>query len=596
MDDENKQTTLEKIQNVDISKKAFSKRVKRAEGVTLRHARKFIFKRIDNAREVRRHIILWTLVIAMIILASGLQLVWYRESYRAMAVSNGGTYAEGVIGKLSTLNPFYASSLPEESLSQLVFSRLLNYDAKGSISYDLADSITVSTDGKTYSLKIRSNALWQDGQPVSVDDALFTFELLKNPATRSTIQGWSQIQVKKVDDKTIQFTLPSVIAAFPHAIAAVPILPKHLLKDVKPTEFRENSFSSKPVGSGPFAVSLVQDIDVKNSKRSVLLEKNSDYYRGEPKLDRFQLSTYADSDSLLKAFKSGEVTAAAGLGSSQIASLDPKQYDLLAQPVNAGVYAMFNTRKLTDRNVRKALQLAIDTSKIRQDMALTVPTMDTPLTSKLLGTNAIKADAPDQKKAGDLLTQAGWILKDGKRYKNGNELVINVSTTKGENEIALKSIVDQWTAIGVTVNATIYDPNDTTQRFVQDTIQPRNYDVLIYELSIGGDPDVYAYWDSTQATSVGYNFSNYSSANADAALASARTRLEPALRQAKYQSFSRQWLYDVPAIGLYQSVLYYAHAKSVNAFDPRDTLVSVENRFVDILYWTASNKTVYKTP
>lgn len=596
MDEDNKQSTIEKIQSLDVSKKAFYKRFRRAEGVTKRHARKFIFKRLENAKEVRRHVLIWTIGIAFIILASGLQLMWYRDSYRVSAVSSSGTYAEGVVGKITTLNPFYASTAAEEALSQLIFSSLLGYDTKGSINYDLANSLSISADGKTYSLTIRDDAKWQDGQPVTIDDVLFTFDLLKNPSTRSTLQGWGQIQVKKIDDKTIQFTLPSVLAAFPHALAAVSILPSHILKDVKPSEFRENDFSTKPIGSGPFGVGLVQDIDVKSSKRSILLEKNIYYFKGEPMLDRFQLSTYPDSDSMLKALKSGEVTAAAGLDSSQIASLDPNKYSLEAQPVNAGVYALFNTRKMTDKNVRKALQLATNTSKIRESLALNVPSMDTPLTTKMLGTNNIRADSPDPVRAGELLTQSGWILRDGKRYKNGNPLVINVSTIKGQNEIALKSLVDQWSAIGVTVNATIYDPTDPTQRFVQDIIQPRNYDVLIYELSIGGDPDVYAYWDSTQASSLGYNFSNYSNALSDAALASARTRIEPALRLAKYQTFAKQWLNDVPAIGLYQSVLYYAHVKSVSAFDSKDIIVSPDNRYVDVIYWTASSKTVYKTP
>lgn len=596
MDEENKQSTLEKIQNVDISKKSISKRFRRAEGVTVRHARKFIFKRLDNAREVRRHITMWIIIIAAIILASGIQLSWYRQSYKVQAASDSGTYAEGMVGQIVTLNPFYATTSAEESLSQLAFSRLLAYDTNGTLGYDLASSMSIGADSKTYDFKIRPNAIWHDGQPVTIDDVMFTFQLLKNPLTRSSIQGWGPIEVSKIDENTVHFKLPAVLAAFPHAIAAVPILPEHLLKDVKPSELRENSFSTKPTGSGPFEISLVQDINIKDSRRSVLLEKNTKYYKGSPRLDRYQLSTYPDTESLFKALKSGEVTAAAGLDSSQMNQLSDSKYSLEAQPLNGGVYALFNMKKMTDRNVRKALQLATNTAKLRQNLAIDVPAIDGPLTEKQLGTNNLRADSYDAAKASELLNQSGWVLKDGKRYKNGSELIINVATVKGENEKAINSLASQWAEIGVTVNASIYDPADSTQRFVQDILQPRNYDMLIYQLSIGGDPDVYAYWDSTQALSSGYNFSNYSSANADAALASARSRIEPALRQAKYQAFTRQWLADVPAIGLYQSVMYYAHSKSVTAFDSSNVIVSTENRFADVLYWTASTESVYKTP
>lgn len=596
MDKDNKPSTLEKIQNVDVSKKAINKRVKRAEGVTLRHARKFIFKRLDNARESRRRVIIWFIIVALIVLASGIQLSWYRQSYKTTASAESGTYAEGVVGKISTLNPLYASTSAEDALSQLVFSRLINYDQSGKLNYDIAKSMAIGEDSKTYTFKIRDDVLWHDGKPLTVDDVIFTFDLLKDPATRSTVQGWSAITVTKIDSETVEFKLPSVIAPFPHALAAVPILPKHTLEGVEPSNLREASFSSKPTGSGPFSVSLVQDIDIEDSRRSVLLEKNLSYYKGPAKIDRFQLSTYPNTDSLFKAIKSGEVIAAAGLDSSQITQLPTNKYTIGAIPVNGGVYALFNMRKVTDKNVRQALQLATDTSKIREEFGLDLPALDKPITPALLGTNAINAESLNIAKANELLNQSGWVLKDGKRYKNGSELVLNVVTVKGETEKALKSLSSQWAEIGVSVNASIYDPTDTSQRFVQDILQPRNYDVLIYELIIGGDPDVYAYWDSDQAISSGYNFSNYSSSVSDAALSSARTRLDTALRQAKYQTFTRQWLADVPAIGLYQSVLYYAHSNSVSGFNPDNLLVSPESRYADVLYWTALTKSVYKTP
>lgn len=598
MEDDNKQSTLERIQNVDISKKSITRRVKRAEGVTLRHARKFIFKRLDNAREARRHVVLWIILLALTIFATGVQLVWYRQAYRVQTVSESGTYAEGVVGKIETLNPFYASTSAEEALSQLTFSRLLNYDDSGTINYDLASSMTVSQDAKTYSFTIRNDVNWQDGEKLTVDDVIFTYNLLKNPSTRSSIQGWSEIVVEKINDDTIRFTLPSVIAAFPHAIAAVPILPEHILKTVTPSTLRENAFSSMPIGSGPFVVRLVQDTNVDNSERSILMEKFAGYFKGAAKIDRFQLSTYPTIDALAKALKSGEVTAASGLETSQINQLSTDKYDLHAQPINGGVYALFNTRKplLTDVKIRKALQLAIDTTKVRQELALSVPAMDLPLTNRQLGSAAPHADAYDINRAATLLNETGWVLDGTVRKKDGKELVLSVVTVQGQNEKVLESIVSQWRQIGVVATTSVYDPTDVTQRFVQDTLQARNYDVLIYPLSIGGDPDVYAYWDSSQAVSSGYNFSNYSNSVSDDALSSARSRVEPELRKAKYLAFSRQWLADVPAIGLYQSVLYYAHSKSVTSFDDMNSLVSSENRYSDVLYWSASTRPVYKTP
>ena len=131
---------------------------------------------------------------------------------------------------------------------------------------------------------------------------------------------------------------------------------------------------------------------------------------------------------------------------------------------------------------------------------------------------------------------------------------------------------------------------------VQDYLQPRNFDVLLYELTIGADPDIYAYWHSSQATMRGLNFSNYSNDIADDALSSARLREELDLRNAKYVSFAQQWLEDAPAIGLYQPVFQYVHNKGSVTMGEDLRLISPRDRYADVLYWTVNNSPVYKTP
>jgi len=98
----------------------------------------------------------------------------------------------------------------------------------------------------------------------------------------------------------------------------------------------------------------------------------------------------------------------------------------------------------------------------------------------------------------------------------------------------------------------------------------------LYGISIGVDPDVYIYWDSTQIdlrSPARLNFSQYSSKVADESLESGRTRLDPTLRAVKYQPFLASWQADAPALGLYQPrFLYLTHGpvyglneKAINA-------------------------------
>ena len=92
------------------------------------------------------------------------------------------------------------------------------------------------------------------------------------------------------------------------------------------------------------------------------------------------------------------------------------------------------------------------------------------------------------------------------------------------------------------------------------------------------------------------NYSNYSNPISDDALLSARSRVEKDLRHAKYVTFTKQWLNDVPAIGLYQSTLDYIVSRSSNSFDPDNILVSTTDRYADILDWSVGDRKVYKTP
>jgi len=599
MDKDQQPSRLDRIKNVDISKKTLKKRARWAEAVTIRHARRFILKRLDNARDVQRNVVLWLIAIAVMIGLTGLQLAWYRDSYVSHAKSSGGVYAEGIIGEINSLNPIFADSDSEEAIGKILFSRLLKYDSKGYLSPDLASSYSMDSSGTKYNFVLRSDAKWHDGTKVNVDDVIYTFDLIKNSATRSTLSGWDNITVQKVDDKTVSFTTPVVIAAFLHAIETVPILPKHILESVSPNNVREANFSLQPVGNGPFKLRLVQDINSNKLQKVVILDANDNYFMGRPMLDRFEIHTYKSSMDLEKALKNREISGASGLESQQLSSLSNDNYEKLAQPLQGGVFAMLNTTRepLNDRRVRKALQLSLDTEAVRSKLALKVPSINVPFTQEQVGRGLnYKTDSIDINKANQLLDEAGYSLVDGLRVKSGKPLTLTIATVQGEYEDYLQVFVDQWKAIGITVTTNVYDPTDATQRFVQDILQPRNYDVLIYPVSIGGDMDVYAYWHSSQANARGFNFANYSNRISDDALNSARTRLESDLRIRKYNTFVNQWIQDVPAIGLYQTVLFYAHTKNTNLFEANSVLVYPIDRYSNVSFWSANSKNIYKTP
>jgi len=573
--------------------------MKKAEGATMRHARKFIVGRLDNIRSVRRHIIGWLVMVAVLIAAVGAQFVWFRGSYQTLAAAEGGTYAEASLGPIDTLNPLYATSSAELAASHLLFSSLYTYDSTGHLHGDLAESMQVGDNGTVYTVKLRSNAKWHDRALLTAKDVEYTVDLIKNPETRSPLRvNWQDVKVKALDDTTVQFQLPAIYASFPNALTFA-VLPEHTLSGVAPGAIRENNFSRSPVGSGPFSFRLLQGASGGSQNKIVHMSSFDKYYGGKPLLNRFEVHAYDTQDAIIRALRAGEVSAAADVTGVDPAQIDMHSYDVVTKPVNSGVYALFNMDMplLKDKAVRQALELAADTAAIQKNQPVAVKPLSLPFIDGQLTGEMPQPPKPNAKQAESVLTQAGWVLKNGVRMKGDQKLTLTIATTKNKQyEKALETLAGEWRKLGVEVNTNVVNTADPSVNFVQNVLQPRNYDVLLYELAIGADPDVYAYWHSSQIGMGGYNFSNYSNKAADDALASARSRLEPDLRAAKYRAFAKQWVDDIPAIALYQSTFEYIVNKHAHAMSDSSRLISGSDRYAEVLDWNVSQKQVYKTP
>lgn len=591
-----------KFQRLRIRPGEFSEHARRAESATVRHAHRFIVKRVKNAREVRRNIAIWLIGMGALIGLATVQFFLYQASYSDQVGVEGGTYAEGVRSDISTLNPLYAQTIGDTAAARLMFSSLFTHDSTGAIKGDLAERYTVHDEGRRYRISLKPQVYWHDNKRLTADDVIYTVNLMKDPSSRIALSAsWESIEVKKVDERTVDFVLPAVYAPFPSALTFY-VVPEHILGELNPSEIRDSNFSRRPTGSGPFSFNMRQDLDTGDAYTVLHLNRNKNYYRGAPKVERFQLHTYATNDSLARALRSRAVNAVGGLSSSVYAQFkDSEGYVAKSQPVHSGVYALFNTRAaapLGDSDVRKALQLGTDTKEAIATLPSKVRALDTPILPDQTDLAGIEKPGMDYGRAETLLDEAGWKKNSkGVRQKDDTELHLKVvSIQDADYDPVVANLAKQWRALGVDVTVRTVDTSDPTQNLANTVLQPRDFDVLVHELYLGSDPDVYAYWHSSQATERGLNFSSYRNGVSDDALLSARLRTEGDLRAEKYKSFVRQWYRDAPAIGLYQSQLTYVHTDRLTSFDPRSELVTSHDRYNDVIYWTAEKGAVYKTP
>src|SRR5258708_17540095 len=176
----------------------------------------------------------------------------------------GGRLVIATFGDPKTLNPITADDLSSRDIYRLLFSCLVNFDwPSQQATPGLADAWSVGTDNKTWTFKLRKGLLWSDGQPLTADDVVFTYnDLVYNPdfvnvtSDMVRVEG-KNFQVSKVDDYTVQIVTPEIFAPLLEAVYNVYILPRHkLAQTVKDKSFTAAyNAETKPedvVGCGPF--------------------------------------------------------------------------------------------------------------------------------------------------------------------------------------------------------------------------------------------------------------------------------------------------------------------------------------------------------
>lgn len=575
-------------------------RLRRAEKSTGRHFRRFLVRRWERLRSSRKWIAGWLGLVAVLIGATTVQFIWFQQGYQVNAPAYGGTYVEGTIGAIDTLNPLYASTRSEKAVQKLVFSSLYRYDEGGTLQPDLAQTVSASGDARTFTVKLREDVKWHDGEKLTADDVVYTVDLMRNEDIGSSLGStFYAVEASKIDDFTVKFDLGTPYSMFQHAMTFA-VLPSHILKDIDPLLIRENEFSYHPIGTGPFEMKLLQTISAERGEKTAHLVANDSYYAGRPYLNRYEVHSYSTQDNIRKALENTEINATTDLSSAQ--GVDTKKYTVDNVATGTGVFAIMNTTDgvLRDAAVRRALRLATDTDAIQEAVGRSVKPMHIPfMKSRLYGGSIAKAPAADIKKAGQQLERAGWVFKKNQavRTKKGKTLEIDLVIQKGsQHSIAANALVEQWQEVGAKVEVTTVDSSQPGVSFTQDYLRPRQYDVLLYDLLVGADLDSYPYWHSSQANEAGLNFANYSSVVADEAIVSARLTTNPALRRAKARAFAKQWVRDAPAIGLYQKTIPYIHSRSIRSLDPSAELVSINDQYGSVASWYMKERSVYRTP
>lgn len=501
---------------------------------------------------------------------------------------SGGSYTEALVGQPQFINPVLAhTSDADLDLTELIYRGLFRIDEQGQVVGDLATHSEMSADGKTYIITLSQNAAWQDGEPFTSSDVLFTFNLIQDPATQSPyLKTFKGMQIEVVDEHTVKMTLETAYAPFLSTLTAG-ILPEHVWSDIPATNIGLTEYNLQPIGSGPFQFQSLTK-DRLGTIKSYRVERFSNYEGKKPYLNDITFRFYADSAAALDALKRHRVQGIGATTSdmSPVLAKEPVTVRALRLPQYTAVfYNLKNNANMKDAAVRSALGQAVDKSAVIQDaLDGAAESIATPILPGFVGYNPeVKGSAFDPEAAKKALDDAGWKLPDGSqvRKKGDRELSIVLTTVDRPDYVKVADALKQyWKAVGVATDVRAISSNDILRK----AVKPRSYDALLFGEIIGNDPDPYPFWHSSQGIDPGLNLSVYVDKKADQLLEEARQTSDFEKRRLDYLEFQNILATDQPALFLYSPLYFYALPKKMGGF-AMDRITVPSDRFDGVEGW-----------
>jgi peptide/nickel transport system substrate-binding protein len=460
----------------------------------------------------------------------------------------GGHVIEGNFSDIRTLNSMLSSDTASNQVIGLMFDGLLNYKKNGDLVPALASDLPkTSSDGMTYTFKLRSGLKWSDGQALTADDVVFTYQLAYDPKYKdvaSPRRGDLSKYIASVtapDPQTVVIQTTQVFAPFLANHALYGILPKHVLGSLDPKAVNTADFNTGPsVTNGAFKF-------VKWEKgQQVTLARNDNYWNGPAYLDSYVYKVLPDSVAVTNQLKTGEI---------DIGPVDPGQFDALKTatnvvtsefPVPTFTFYAYNLdpaklggQLFGDKAVRQALLYALNRQQIVTAIFFghgSVANSVEPPTSWAYKDKPQVLYSFDKAKAESLLDGAGWAKgADGIRAKGGQKLKFEMITNAGnkQRESMLTVMQQSWKDIGVDATPKLIQ----FPQLVSQIVSIRTFDVFLVGFNWGADPDVSPLYHSRNAAPGGFNGADFKNDQADTLLDQALNTLDKSKRKDLYSQF-----------------------------------------------------------
>lgn len=463
----------------------------------------------------------------------------------AEEASAGGVAVVCSDGSADNLNPFVSPNLAARDMGQLLFTPLVRYGSGTEFAPYLAREWSWGPERQTLTLQLRENVRWHDGTPLTAADVAWTLQVAADPEYAYS-QGriFAGLEAEAVDSLTVEVRFLETFAHGLEPFVSLPILPRHLLADVPPSEFARAAYHRAPVGSGPFRFAG------RREDGSIMFDRWSEIPEdlGPPLLDRIVYRTIAEPTVVVTELTSGAVdlcTTNAGLA----ARLQDSQRIRLETVAPFGVQTVFlnaEHRPLDDVRVRRALSAALRRSEIAAVVSPLASVAGNPLppVSPFQDSTLVQPNA-DSALAVSLLEEAGWRYLDGtdvRRNPEGQELRFSlVGDPQAEPEMTV--IQHELSRLGVVADVRFMEAASFFAAVMNPRTRPDAMALALYHDRVIR-PDMHGLLHSGGPQ----NISSYSDSVVDSVLTLLQSTTEPQRLRDLYEELQRQLVEDVPAL------------------------------------------------
>jgi peptide/nickel transport system substrate-binding protein len=535
-------------------------------------------------------------LLAIIIFLGAFTALAYRF-YLKQSVENpkfGGSYTEGMVGAPFYVNPILATSDSDRDLTRLIYSGLMKTDGNGALQPDLASGYTVDASQRQYTFELRPNLKWHDGEAVTVEDIVFTFESIKKADYKSPYRSnFSGVLVQALNESTVQFNLEKPNPLFLSSLT-IGILPEHLWYSIPAIGAPLTELNIKPVGCGPYQFKSLTK-DQSGNIKTYNLESFGDYYAGQAFIKDLIFKFYPDFQTAVQALQNKNIEGLSYLPNEYKGSI--KNNDLVLKELHSPRYtAVFfnpaNNTLLNEINLRWALDLGVDKARIVQEAAENNgEIIYSPVLPGDVGYDSnIKTEYFNQNKANELLDKLGYkkgedntwrIITKGKATSTA-ELKITTIDQPEMTKIAAV-IKENWEALGIKTQLEIIP----RERMLKEIIEPRNYQVLIFSEQLNINSGPYLFWHSSQIKSPGLNLSNLTNKDIDKYLDQARNAETMEAKIEPLKNFQKKLIELNFAVFLYSPTYTYPTASKLKGLDnvqfinlPADRLNTINTWYI----------------